>query len=82
MSRLAVLSWRRRLRCRRCGTRSRGRSLAGDMLATPDGWCCLACWQLAQVDNPPLREVEPAPRSEASAGGGAPLPLPGHEAAA
>jgi hypothetical protein len=73
VSRLTVLSWRRRLVCGGCGARSSRRSLVGELMATPAGWRCPACWEQSQVDNPPLCDFEPAPRHAPIAPGDTPV---------
>lgn len=72
---LTVLSWRRRMRCGACGAQSKGRSVAGDMVATVDGWRCPKCAEQAPVDISPAREVEPAPAGDTIDQGVAQLPL-------
>jgi len=73
MSRLTVLHWTRRHRCQGCGTKSRGRSLAGDMTATPDGWRCPRCLARAPA-LPKHAAFERGALGESETGGAAPLP--------
>jgi len=61
MSRETLLRWDRRLVCGNCGRRSEGRSLAGDLIATLDGWHCppgVGCSVLAVEDGTTDTDVE------------------------
>jgi len=77
---VTVLNWASRHRCQGCGARSKGHSVAGDMLATPDGWLCPRC-ATTETCNSPAREVEPAPPGATIADGGAHRPAPSEVAA-
>lgn len=54
MSRETVLLWDRRLVCGGCGRSSHGHGIAGEMVATPDGWRCPRCVELAQIVSQPV----------------------------
>jgi len=71
---MIVLFWTRRHRCQRCGAPSERRTLAGEMVATPEGWLCVACLERSAEPKPDISrsaDFEPAPRHDTITAGAA-----------